>query len=110
MQASAAGVLAGWVEHPAPGLVWDDGGVVVVTDLADLDDPILHLPPADGEEYAATCIWDHWAQHLTYQGQENPLEAAIREAELEGWHDRAEQLRQLRSRVTAQGGRSAQPC
>lgn len=86
--------MAGWIDHPEHGRVWDDGGVVVVDDLADVDDLILSLL-ADGEEYAASCTWDHWVSHVSREMRKKRRSSAIREAELEGWHDHTDNLRSM---------------
>lgn len=72
--------LAGRIDQPEFGRVYDDGGVVVVDGFAD---PILSLL-ADGEENAASCTWNHLVQHLSDEMRKNRLPSAIREAELEG--------------------------
>lgn len=41
------------------------------------------------EEHVAACTMDQWMQHIVEKHRKDRLGTAIREAELEGWHDRA---------------------
>lgn len=87
--------MSGWIDHPEFGRVWDSGCVAVVDDPSMLDDPTMR-EWADDEEHVAVCSPDEWLQHITEEFHKDRLGTAIREAELEGWDDRAEELRRLR--------------
>lgn len=87
--------MSGWIHHPEFGRVRDSGCVVIVDDPVMLDEPPMREWIA-AEEHVSVCSMDQWMQHIAEEYRKDRLGTAIREAELEDWHDRAEQLRQLR--------------
>lgn len=87
--------MAGWIDHPEHGRVWDNGCVVIVDDPSLLEEPPLRDWLHD-EEHFAVCSPDEWLWHINDEYRKERLGAALREAELEGWHDYADELRLLR--------------
>ena len=89
--------MSGWIDDPEDGRLWDSGCVAVVDDPEMLDDPIMRALRDD--EYVAACSPDQWHQHLLEEARKDRIGTAIREAELEGWDDHADELRRLRGSV-----------
>lgn len=87
--------MPSWIDHPEFGRVWGNGCVAIVDDPSMLDDPIMRMRMAD-EKNVAVCSPDEWLRHITEEFHKDRLGTPIQEAELEGWDDRAEQLRRLR--------------
>lgn len=89
-------VMAGWIEHPELGRALDGGCVAIVDDPSMLEESPLR-EWLDDEDYAAVCSPDAWLRHINEEFHKDRLGTAIRESELEGWDDRADELRRLRN-------------
>lgn len=87
--------MSGWIDHPEFGRVWDSGCVVVVNDPSMLEEPPLREWLRD-EDHFVVYSPDEWLRHINDEFRKDRHGAAIREAELEGWDDYADELRRLR--------------